>query len=261
MCENLPVTLAAYLAARPPRANPPLTSLPHVVGVFDTRAPARQLPGFVDAGGGAQIAYHITDGPDRLLRAIARRIDVVAAYGPRGQYAELGPGLYLTHSPNFWTSRSLKKWAFLDALAPEDLRRLLAALREEVAELVGTRYVSASEAEYVERIMDAVASGTYSPSMLTELSAQPYNVEFWRSRFLRKAGLTPAAPPRVLEVTFAGSFARLDAASPSPTTLRSLRRAGLQGVFTDMGFSTNPELVLWDARSVREAREIPWAWP
>jgi hypothetical protein len=254
------VTLAAYLAARPPRANPPLTSLPHVVGVFDTRVPARQLPGFADAGGGAQVAYHVTDDPDRLLRAVARRVDVVAAYGPRGQYAELGPGLYLTHVPNFWTSRSQKKWAFLDA-PPRGPGRLLAALRAEVAELVRTRYVSASEAEYVERIMDAVASGTYSPSMLTELSVQPYNVEFWRAPFLRKAGLTPTAPPRVLEVAFAGSFARLDAASPGPTTLRTLRRAGLQGVFTDMGFSTNPELVLWDARSVREAREIPWAWP
>jgi hypothetical protein len=60
----------------------------------------------------------------------------------------------------------------------------------------------------------------------------------------------------VLEVRLVGRFGELARSRPPAALLRLLRRAGLAGVFTRSGFSTNPELVVWSGRSVRGAKVV-----
>lgn len=249
------MTLADFLAARRPLPNAGLVSVPFVSSLRDTAA--SPIPGYPDAGGGAQVGYHVTDDPARALAAI-RRGDLVASYGPKGRHAELGPGLYLSHAPGFWVSRARGKWAFLGAVEPAALGRLVEALRAEVEDQVRSRYVARWEGESALRLLGDVASGRMAPTVLTDLAGQPYNVQFWREDFLRGVGIEPAPPPGVLELEFFGTFAALTHAHPPPESLRLLRRAGLAGVFTPAGFATNPELVVWSGRSVRAARAVPW---
>lgn len=254
------MSLALYLSARgPARPNPPLESLPGVARVVDAASLRGPVPGVGEPDGrGGMVTYHVTDDPAGVLRLLARRADVVASYGPKGRHAELGPGLYLSDFPRFWSGRSSRKWAFLDDLGPSRLGALLDALDAEVRKLEGDRYIAHWEADRALATLGRVRAGVLPPSILTEIASQPFNVPFWRAKFLGPLGIAASPEPGLVEVTLAGRFAELQSSHPPHALLRTLRRAGLQGAYTPAGMATNPELVLWDPRAVLFAREVAW---
>jgi hypothetical protein len=69
--------------------------------------------------------------------------------------------------------------------------------------------------------------------------------------------IDPGRKPHVIEIRIVGKLAEIrkgyDAA-----LFRRLRRAGVVGAFTRASMGTNPELVLWEPRAIKSAREIEW---
>ena len=73
--------------------------------VYDTRS-NEGLGAIARApGDDTLVSWHVTDRPDKLAAFLKRRGRLVAAYGPKGKHAELGPGLYLG-PPSYWRGRS-----------------------------------------------------------------------------------------------------------------------------------------------------------
>lgn len=225
------------------------------VRTHDT-ASGEDLPGIGHAEGDLLRSWHVSDKPEKLLRFLRRRGNLVAAFGERGRRSELGPGLYLG-SPRFWQGRSTNKWEFLYALDERQLHRLLQTLELRVEEARGIGYITASERERAIGILGRVRQGLYAdgPGQLVDLLAnQPYNIAFWRREFLEPIGIAPSPEPAVVEVLVRGRFAELAGSYPPREVLRHLRRSRLQGAFTRAGMGTNPELVVWNPRAVVDAR-------
>lgn len=217
--------------------------------VHDSRR-GEDIGSIAHADGDDLVSFHVTDGPQRLIRFLRRRGDVRAAFGPRGRSAELGPGLYVGN-PRFWTGRSTDKWAFLTRITSAERERLIRALQARVDAERTRGYITENEHERAVRTLDRAARGLIDFGGVVGLLAnQPYNVAFWRPEFLQTLGIAAGGKPGVVEVRFRGRFAELAGSHPPATVLRLLRRAGLQGAFTRAGMTTNPELVIWDPRAV-----------
>lgn len=230
-----------------------VTDLPGVRRVVDTRR-GEDLPGIGYASDDTLETYHVTDDPDRVIRFLKRRQNLVASYGEKGRTAELGPGFYTSGNPNYWMGRARGKWSFLKNLTPKDLRRLLAALHRQIREQKRRGHLSANEYAYAIRDLRHVARGMYDPSVLTQIASPPYSIAFWKPEFLTPIGIRGGRRPGIVELRVRGRFAELSGSYPSPITLRLLRRAGLQGAFTRAGMGTNPELVIWDPKAIASAR-------
>lgn len=230
-----------------------------VARIYDTRTmeDGYEISGIGIVYNGAMETFHVTDKPQAILRAVKRRTNVVAAYGPKGAHAELGPGLYLSGVPQFWMGRAAGKWSFLDTLPPSKTGRLVDALAERVDEDRANGRLTRNEVSRADRTLDGVRSGAYGASALLELAGQPYGISFWRPSFLGPLGIEPGKSPSIVELNVVGRFAELNRSMPSAKVLRALRRSGLQGAFTRMSMGTNAELVLWDSRAVRSARVLP----
>jgi hypothetical protein len=227
--------------------------------VLDTRTmeDGYEIGGIGIVYNGALETFHVTDKPQSILRAVKRRTNVVAAYGPKGAHAELGPGLYLSGVPQFWMGRASGKWSFLDTLSASKTGQLVDALAERVDEDRANGRLTRNEVSRADRTLDGVRSGSYGASALLELAGQPYGIAFWRPSFLQPLGIEPGAPPSIVEVNVVGRFAELNRSMPSAKLLRAMRKSGLQGAFTRMSMGSNAELVLWDSRAVRSARVLP----
>lgn len=229
-----------------------------VARIFDTRT-MEDGYGISSIGtvyDGALQTFHVTDKPEKLLASLKRRANVVAAYGPKGQHAELGPGLYMSGVPEFWLGRAHGKWSFLDDLTASQVKRLTYAIVDEVDSQHDSGRITRSETSHADRILDAVRAGRH-PSALLELANQPYAIQFWRPTFLSPLGIEPGRPPSIVELNVVGRFAELNRSQPPAKLLRAMRAAGLQGAFTRMSMGANAELVLWDSRAVRSARVLP----
>lgn len=232
--------------------------MPGVVRVFDTARAEDAPPGAGYLEDGMLVAWHVTDDPKKLLSALKRRINLVAAYGPKGQHAELGPGLYVSGAPEYWSVRAQSKWAFLTTLSDEHLSRLTDALAFEINKQERNHWLSRTESEFGFRVLDDVDRGRQPPAYLTALSGQPYAILFWKESFLKPLGIRGSGPPALVEVRLSGKFAELASDWPAPDVLRRLRRMGYSGVYTRPGLGTAAELVVWDARTVKSAHVVPW---
>lgn len=231
-----------------------------VVRVLDTTLlpDGENIASIGTAYDGALTTYHVTDAPEKAIRLLRKRTNVVAAYGAKGAHAELGPGFYVSGIPEFWIARATDKWSFLNRVTPAQRDRLAEALEGDVEQLRERGRVSKSEYEYARRILRGVQDGTYDTEILTTLASQPYSLQFWREAWLANVGIKASPPPRLLEVNIVGRFAELRHSRPSAALLRVLRRAGLQGAYTRASMGANGELVLWDAKAVRRVREVSW---
>lgn len=223
-----------------------------VVRVIDPATWDSDVPGVMwhDPEHGEFFAYHVTDAPERLQAFLERGGHLIKAYGPKGQHAELGPGLYLSGNPRYWVGRSSDKWSFLPRLSPVELDRLVAALEREAERLYAQRHLTGSEYDVAIRDLGYVRDGLYGPEALLFLASLPYAVPFWEPKFLEPLGIAPGQAPAVLKVWLKGSFAELNRTNPSAQALRFLRRAGLDGAFTRASMGTNPELVVWNPEAV-----------
>lgn len=224
--------------------------------IHDTRS-GEDLRGIGHADADTLVSWHATDDPDRLVRFIRRRRDLVQSFGPKGAHAELGPGLYLGN-PAVWQVRGRNKWAFLDTLTGEQMRRLAEQLAAEVDRAYDRGHISRTEHTQALYRIQNVVEGAYGPEVLVSVLAnQPFNIQFWRDEFLAPIGIRSSPTPAIVEVRVRGRFAELSGSHPPSRLLRLLRRAGVQGVFTRANMSTNPELVVWDRRAIVGARLDP----
>lgn len=226
--------------------------------VLDTRDNADLGPMGYAPGDGTLVSWHATDDPEPLLDFLRRRRSVVAGYGERGSYSELGPGLYLGN-PGFWSARSTAKWRFLETLPEFDLNRLLSALSATIRQQRASGYITQREADRAERAINDIDWWKLSGrrTLVSVLANQPYNIAFWRAEYLRPLGIAPSGGPAVVEVALRGRFAELSGTRPPPALLRQLRRGGLQGAFTRPSMATNGEIVVWDPRAIVSARLAP----
>jgi hypothetical protein len=228
--------------------------------LFDTRAhPGRDLngAGYIDDQG-VLTTWHITDHPDQVLRLLHRHGRIVAAYGPRGQHAELGPGLYFSDRPRMWISRARSKWDFLAPLTDAQLATLCQALDRRITKEVYDGYITPSEGVQAQRTIAQAWNNPAARNVLVILCDQPFNVHFWKADFLRPLGLQPSPTPTMIEAQLVGVFAELTRAWPDPKLLRALRRDGVAGAFIPMGMGSDGQLVLWEPRAVIHARQVPY---
>lgn len=226
-----------------------------VKSVVDTANDPKQYDlgkaAYVDEG--KVFAWHVTDKPDDVVKAIKKRTNFVQSYGAKGEGAELGPGLYVSAAPGLWVGRQTGKWDFLKTISPEDLKTLAAALQKDVARWSG-RY-SASEVAMGQRTLNDVLAGQNTPELLASVFAsQPFGIQFWKADWLEDADLehlVSNSKPQAVKVEIRGKYAALTSSHPSAGLLRGLRRAGLSGVFTKGGMAGQPELVVWSGKDIR----------
>lgn len=240
------------------RANP-VHSLDEIArSVVDTRKirSGDDIPGIgYGDGRGALVTYHVTDDPQRVVQTIKKHARLMSAYGPKGETAELGPGLYASGNPSFWLSRSKNKWEFLKALTEPQRDRLIEALRENLTEEHHRGLLSHTEFERATRDLGYIQDGRYDFESLVLFASLPYGIAFWKPEFLKPLGIRTSERPTVLKLRITGLLAEVDRTRPDPKVLRSLRHAGVVGVFTKSSMGTNPELVIWDSHAIRSVTD------
>ena len=236
------------------RTNPPLSDLPDVERIVDTRGAQERDFGNAAAvdEGGEVVAWHVTDEPDSIIALLKREINFVKAHGQGGHGAELGPGLYVSAVPAFWSARSRSKWDFLYGIDEESVEALGQALLRELSVMQQMRYITDWEEARASSLVErAISAG--SPNLLTQLAGQPYNISFWTKEWLaEKAGLeVEQRPPVAVKVRLSGAYAELKRSRPPFNTLRALRRADIAGVFMPGGFVETPQLAVFHGRFAR----------
>jgi hypothetical protein len=207
---------------------------------------------------GTLTTYHVTDDPIPVITLLGRKGRLMAAYGEKGQRAELGPGLYASDNPSFWANRSLGKWDFLKRITATELKRLGMRLSDDLAKRLAHGGISRHEYDLGARDLGYVLSGQYDTESLVQLASLPYGIRFWDPEYLASVGIRPGRDPRVLEIRVKGQLAELSRTRPSATLLRALRRGGVSGAFTRSGMGTNPEMVIWDPRAIVGVQEVPF---
>lgn len=219
-----------------------------------TTAGELDVPGIGHGRDGQLTTYHVTDNPKKILGVIRAKARLMAAYGRHGA-SELGAGLYVSGSPDFWLSRARAKWSFLKNLSEAQEKKLIRGLRAEVEKQRRQRWITATEAEYAERDLNLVEQGVYKPEVLVgQLANQPYNIAFWKPEFLEPLGISSGTKPVILQIRMQGPVAELRRAHVDPRLLRDLRKLGLVGAFTRAGAATAPEMVVWDVRAIRDVK-------
>ena len=209
---------------------------------------------------GVLTSWHVTDHPHQVLYQLRRHGRIVAGYGPRGQSAELGPGLYFSDAPQLWVGRARNKWDFLTALSDAQLQRLCHRLRQQIMEQRQTRYITESERDSALRTLDNVEHDRYF-APLVRLADQPYNIRFWQPQYLAALHIPAGSQPQVIEAQLVGTFADLTGSHPDPKLLRALRHAGVAGAFIRHGMAEVGQMVLWEPRAVIDAHVIEYRGP
>lgn len=230
-----------------------------LIGVTDAGA-LRHGSGAGEPDAGGLVTCHVTDDPERVLDAVKNKRRLQAAYGSAGKFSELGAGLYASGAPQMWAGRATQKWSFLSRLDEAQRQRLADQLREILEDQRQRGYITEWEFERgVRDVTRGESSGTSSGTAFYWLTVadQPYNIAFWRASFLRPLGIEPDPEPSVVELRVEGPVAELTRSHPDPRLLRDLRRSGVVGAFTPAGWSTNPELVVWDVHAIKSARVNP----
>jgi hypothetical protein len=224
--------------------------------IFDT-SEMDNVPGVGFVEDGQFVTYHVTDDPKGVRAKLSRPgVRLMAAYGKKGRTSELGPGLYVSGNPHYWVSRASGKWDFLKRLDSNQVLDLTEKLLVLIKKEKDKRFLSQSEYERAVRDIGLVVDGIYDAETLISLANQPYNIKFWKPEFLRSIDIEPGREPSVVEIRIEGLLADIRSGH-DPELFRRLRKAGVAGAFTRAGMSTNPELVLWDARAIRSVREVP----
>ena len=240
------------------------TKQPKVARSLDTNKPPRNPEdwrGFLRGAGwweperGVITGTHVTDDPSVVTRALQSG-GPITNRGP-DKYGDLGPGLYFSDSPQVWGSRSRSKWDFLSELTREQKEALAGTLRQEVQALP-KGYVTSSEADRALRDIDYFASGRAPPEVLLNIADQPYNIGFSDPKYLSGLGIRPSKQPVEVPIEVGGRFAQLER-NVYGNEADILRDRGYQGAYTQGGFSTTPQFVVWDRDAIKSFNRAPVA--
>lgn len=194
---------------------------------------------------GYSVGWHVTDDPYGAADALVRGVKVTLKH--RGTFQDLGPGLYVSAVPEYWISRSSRKWEFLKRLDGHQRRRLaLAILKHPNIRELG--YISKSERRSALRDLRAFVE-TGRGEYITHLAGQPYNIRFWQPSFLRPLEIEPGGQPVAVEVRFVGCYAELSR-YPTAREFGRLYSFNLDGAFLSGGFAADPQLVIWRNKAI-----------
>jgi hypothetical protein len=218
------------------------------------------------------LAYHLTDNPDEVIRRL--RTDNLVEMNPHGN---LGGGFYVSSVPQYWRSRSSRKWEFATNLNMHQRQRLVDAILSNPIYRKGGGYLADFEVDHLLRDLN-IYTTTGDITYLISTSNQPYNVTV-TEEVTRKAGLSPPKEPGLVEVHLKGKFIDGQKLYGNPNYKEFLKNAklrsqsspveyeqniintwlnsmGYSGIFTKSGFSTNPEMVVWDRKAIANIRKV-----
>ena len=240
----------------------------------DTEKPINeyQIIGAATPINGHLVSYHLTDNSDAVIRRL--RADNLVSMNPHG---DLGGGFYVSSVPQYWRSRSSRKWEFATSLNMQERKRLVDVILSDPNYKKGGGYLADFEVDHLLRDLNIYVT-TGDITYLVSTSNQPYNVTVTEA-ITRKAGLSPPKEPGLVEVHLKGKFidgqklygnpnyreflnaAKLRSLS-SPVEYEQniintwLNSMGYSGIFTKSGFSTNPEMVVWDRKAIANIRKV-----
>lgn len=229
-----------------------------------------QVIGAATPMNGYLVAYHLTDNPDEVIRRV--RADNLIAMNP---YGDLGAGFYVSSVPQYWRSRSSMKWEFATGLNMQQRQRLVEIILSNPNYRKGGGYLADFEVDHLRKDLNTYVT-TGDVTYLVFTGNQPYNVTV-TEEITKKAGLPSPREPGLVEVRLKGKF--IDGAKlySSPNYQEILKAAkmrsrpgeyeqdiintwlntqGYSGIFTKSGFSTNPEMVVWDRKAIVGMRKV-----
>lgn len=217
----------------------------------------------VPEDGGYFTAWHVTDNPFEVEHVLARGGDLLERSYPRHQCG----GLSVSSAPDFWKGVSRKKWDFLKDLPLQDAQKLWQAIQTELKRQLGTHYITGSEWETA---MEHLAGWFHNrnPYGVVMVSNQPYNINV--QDLAKTLGIAKPFEPRVVQVNFHGRYLDMtdreandeasylaskvlgkeEGALTEEEVCNVLRAKGWDGAFSRGGFSTNPELAIWNAGKI-----------
>ncbi len=200
-------------------------------------------------GDGVLKGWHVTSKPQALISWIESGRDL-----KKDMFDDLGPGLYMSAVPHFWSGRDTGKWSFLKKLDKNSTNRLLEKMTGVINGQRETGYISESEKKFALESFRLLREGQYdSADALVEFSGQPYNIPFWKAEFLAPLGIEPGEKIGLVEIEAAGVFAELNY-HPRESEIEKLVQ-DYDGAFTRSGFSTSPQCVIYRRAAVVKAVE------
>lgn len=218
---------------------------------------------YVRANAGGLTAFHVTDDPALVLGILEHHGDLQETR----PYGNLCGGLYLSGCPDFWASRSRKQWDFIETLDPEKQEQLRVLILANLAEEVGSGYITRSEYESaVNIVQEWKRTGYWHPIVI--VAGQPFNVNI--QRLATEHGIAQPFSPIYVDVDFRGRYLELmdraiweaaedlasetlgisDAMMQREDVCRALREHGWDGAFTRSSMGSDPELVLWNGEAI-----------
>lgn len=229
-----------------------------------------QVIGAATPMNGCLVAYHLTDKPDEVIRRL--RADNLVAMNP---YGDLGGGFYVSSVPQYWRARSRGKWEFATNLNMQQRQRLVDVILSDPNYRKGGGYLADFEVDHLHKDLSTYVT-TGDVTYLAFTGNQPYNVTITEET-TRKAGLPSPREPGLVEVRLKGKFIDGQKLYGSPNYKEFLNAAkvrsrpgeyeqniintwlntqGYSGIFTKSGFSTNPEMVVWDRKAIVGIRKV-----
>ena len=198
---------------------------------------------------GELVGFHVTSDPEPLEKALKEGGDLTNTR-VKGDTGDLGGGLYFSYAPQLWMARASGKWSFLKSLEGNQNMLLAEHLLDEVSKQRKEKYISQTEFEYAERIINQFAQT--GQEAIVGLAGQPYNISFWKSDYLNKLGIKPGKQPIEIDVRARGKFAEVDASYLTPDQVTMLRGKGFDGAFVRGGMATLPQTVIWNKNAITQ---------
>lgn len=223
-------------------------------------------------------AAHVTDDPEGVIRML-RSTSVLTE---QTTVDDLGSGFYGSGVPEYWRVRSREKWDFAKNLNRAQRQALVTVILSDPNYRKGGGYLADFEVDYLNRDLKLFVE-TGDVNILAGTGSQPYNVEI-TADIARKAGVPVPKKPGMVKIKLQGKFINAEglyfnpeignrardwagslegrkkiaqwfvATTPKNIVNAWLRSLGYSGAFTKSGFSTNPEIVIWDRKAIIDFR-------
>jgi len=206
--------------------------------------------------GNELVGIHVTDDPHKVAEVLKSGKDIGYSYGEGEQrMEELGPGLYMSATPQLWMGRSPGKYDFAKRLTPDQKKRLGDAILRHPNMEGG--YLTSFEKGYVQRDVEAFLANDTPEAIhhIVGLAAQPYNIRFWEPEFLEPLGIRPGSQPEQVEVRAKGKFVDLSKHESDHDMIQAMKQKGFDGAFAKLGMISIAQCCIWKTRSITKFGE------
>lgn len=223
---------------------------PKITHTLDTAVadPEREYRGAGRVENGELVTYHASRDPAKVVEAISRREDV-SKWG--NEFDDLRQGLYASDAPGYWKGRDTSRLEYLEHLTPKQTEALAKEVERRLEEAKKVNYISTGEYGYGQRAVEALREGN---NYIQTLVGQPWNIPLGSKEFIQSIGATPTEQGGLVELRLKGKFAELKVPNLTAGEQLWLQQQGYDGAYTPAGFSSQPQLVLWNSQAVQSAK-------